>query len=368
MSKDYYEILGLSREATKDEIEKAYRKLALKYHPDRNPGDETAAKKFTEITEAYEVLSDNDKRAQYDQYGFATEEGEMPHYQYHHMDLNEALNMFMRSFGGGFGSIFGDEGDTRYLRRRPIPGDDRVMTLTITLEDAFKGLNREITVDHLVNCPDCGGVGSKDGESPVDCPDCGGSGARRMVKRLGPVQYVTTTTCSRCGGEGTIIEERCPKCRGRGSVKQRTKKAIDIPRGVEDGNRLRVTGLGDAGQRGGPTGDLYLIVRVKDHPFFERSGDDLKCEVSVTYPQAVLGTKVKVPTLHGPVELKIPSGTASHTVLRLKGKGMPNLRNPSRYGNQFVRVKVDIPSKPSIKERSLIKKLRDTQGERKDFT
>ncbi len=369
MARDYYEVLELEKNASQEEIEKAYRKLALKYHPDRNKDDPKAAEKFTEITQAYEVLSDENKRQQYDQYGFTEDDegGGMHQYQMHNMDLNDALNMFMRSFGGGFGSIFGNGDDGMFSRRRSVAGDDRVLHVTITLEEAYSGVEREIEVGRLTRCPECKGSGSEGGKAPVECPDCGGAGQRRMVRRLGPVQYVTTTTCSRCGGEGSIIEDRCRKCRGAKRVRETVRKSITIPAGVEPGNRLRISDLGDDGLRGGPSGDLYLIIDVKDHRFYDRSGDDIKCEITITYPQAVLGTKAVVDTLHGPVELKIPSGTTSNTVLRLKGKGMPLLRNPHRFGHQFVKVKIDVPKKPSMTERSLLKKLRDVQGENRKF-
>ncbi len=369
MARDYYEVLELDKGASKEEVEKAYRKLALKYHPDRNKDDPKAGEKFTEITQAYEVLSDDTRREQYDQYGFAADEdgNGMHQYQMHHMDLNDALNMFMHSFGGGFGSIFGNGDDGMFSRRRPIAGDDRSLHIAITLEEAFSGVEKEIESGRLARCSDCKGSGSEDGKPPVECPDCGGAGQRRMVRRLGPVQYVTTTACNRCGGEGSIIKDKCRKCRGAMKVRESVRKSITIPAGVEAGNRLRIADLGDAGLKGGPSGDLYLIIDVKDHRFYERYGDDIKCEITITYPQAVLGTKVGVDTLHGPVELKVPSGTTSHTVLRLKGRGMPHLRNPHRFGHQFVKVKIDVPKGPSMKERSLLKKLRDVQGENRKF-
>jgi molecular chaperone DnaJ len=374
MKKDYYEILGLSKEATKDDIEKAYRKLALKYHPDRNQDDPSAATKFTEVTEAYEVLSDPDKRSQYDQFGFASDdEGGMPHYQYQHIDLDEALRMFMRSFGGGFGSFFGGDdmfgfsGGMGGSRRGPLKGDDRVAHLRISMEEAAKGLEKDIEVKHLILCPDCGGTGSGDGSEPEECPECHGSGAQRMVKNLGPVQYVTTKNCGRCGGEGTIVSDPCKKCRGKKKVRKTDRKSINIPQGVDNGTRLRVTGLGDAGERGAPPGDLYVIVEVKSHPFFQREGTDLHGEISITYPQAVLGTKVEIPSLEGAIDVKVPSGTQPGSVLRVKGKGMPDLRYPRRVGDIYIKVGVDVPKHPSMKEKKAIKKLKDIQGEKTTF-
>jgi molecular chaperone DnaJ len=374
MKKDYYEILGLSREASKDEVEKAYRKLALKYHPDRNPDDPSSAEKFREVTEAYEVLSDPNKRTQYDQYGFAVDEDEMPRYQYHHVDLDEALRMFMNSFGESFGggpfsSIFGGDPFSEGMRTRrgPAQGDHRSMTLRISLEDAFSGVEKDIEFYHLGMCDRCGGMGSKNGEPPVECPDCGGAGTIRSVRRLGPVQYVTTNPCPKCGGSGVVVEDKCPRCHGKGKIREKAKKTVTVPAGVATGNRLRLAGLGDSGDRGGPPGDLFIMVEVANHPFFEREGNDVKCDIRITYPQAVLGSKVKVSTLHGPVDLKVPSGTSSHTILRLKGKGMPNIHHHRNFGDQYVKVKVEIPKKPGTKEKTLIKKLRDVQGERKEF-
>jgi molecular chaperone DnaJ len=370
MKKDYYEILGVEKDSAKADVEKAYRKLALKYHPDRNPDDDTSSKKFTEVTEAYEVLSDDDKRTQYDQYGFATDDGEMPHYQYQNVDLDEALRMFMRSFGGGFGSFFGggDPFEERsHGRRGPMKGDDRLTSVRISLEDAASGIEKEIELTHLILCPKCDGSGSAEGEDSVECPGCDGSGSTRHVKNLGPVQYVTTKTCSRCSGEGQIIKDPCSKCRGKKKVRERITKSVTLPPGVDTGNRLRVGGLGDSGERGGPAGDLYVNVEVRGHSFFERIGDDVRSEITITYPQAVLGTKVEVSTLQGPVEVKIPSGTQPNSTLRVKGKGIPNIRNRKRIGDFYIDVRVEVPKHPSIKEKKAIKKLLEVQGEKKKF-
>ncbi|MFW3145726.1 MAG: molecular chaperone DnaJ [Thermoplasmatota archaeon] len=370
MKKDYYEVLGVQKDATKSDIEKAYRKLALKYHPDRNPDDPSSAKKFTEVTEAYEVLSDEDKRSQYDQFGFAAEEGGMPNYQYHHVDLDEALRMFMRSFGGGFGSFFGggDPFEERSFRRRgPAPGDDRVAAVNITLEEAALGVEKDLDVAHLIRCPKCLGTGSEKGEEPQECPECHGSGSLRMVKNLGPVQYVTTRACPRCSGEGQVIGDPCKKCRGKKKVRETLKKSINIPPGVDTDTRLRISGLGDEGEKGAPAGDLFVTVGVKPHKFFERAGNDIRCEISITYPQAVLGSKVEVPTLYGPLEMKVPAGTQPNTILRIKGKGMPNIHNPNRFGDLYVQVRVEVPKHPGIREKKAIKKLLEVQGERSRF-
>ncbi|MEA3557654.1 MAG: molecular chaperone DnaJ [Candidatus Thermoplasmatota archaeon] len=371
MKKDYYDTLGVEKDVEKKDIEKAYRKLALKYHPDRNPDDDLSSKKFTEVTEAYEVLSDEQKRTQYDQYGFAADEGEMPHYQSHNVDLDEALRMFMHSFGGGFGSFFGGGDpfeDRSFGRRGPAPGDDRMANVKITLEEAAHGVEKELKIAHLIRCPSCSGSGSEDGSDPVECPECHGSGSLRMVKNLGPVQYVTTKVCHRCGGSGQMIENPCHKCRGKKKVREMVTKSINIPPGVDSGTRLRITGMGDEGERRARTGDLYVNIDVKGHPFFERSGNDVASEITISYPQAVLGSKVEVPTLFGPVDMKIPSGTQPNALLRIKGKGVPDIRNPKRSGDQYVRVLVDIPKHPGHKEKKAIKKLREVQGEKDKFT
>jgi molecular chaperone DnaJ len=370
MKKDFYEILQLGKEATREEVDKAYRKLALKYHPDRNPDDPSAAEKFREVTEAYEVLSDPDKRTQYDQYGFATDDGDAPAYQYHHIDLDDALRMFMNSFGGGgSGSFFGGDpfSEGSFGRRGPVQGDHRAFTLRISLEEAATGAEREIEFSHLVACTGCKGTGSKGGASPLGCPECNGSGSKRSVRRLGPVQYVTTNVCPRCNGEGSIVSNPCSKCRGRKSVLGNEKRNVTIPPGVDSGNRLRIGGMGDAGDRNAPPGDLFILLDVQNHPFFQRKGDDLLCDISINYPQAVLGSAVQVRTLHGDVELKIPSGTAPNSILRLKGKGMPNIRNPKRHGDLYVKVKVAVPKHPSSKEKALIKKLQEVQGNKDRF-
>ena len=369
MKKDYYEILGVGKEATKDDVEKAYRKLALKHHPDRNPDDPSAAKRFTEVTEAYEVLSDQDKRSQYDQYGFAADEGEMPHYEMHNIDLDDALRMFMRTFGGGFSSFFGngDPFGERSMRRGSMPGDDRAASLSVTLEEAAKGVEKEVEMVRLILCPECGGTGSKGGKAPVECSECKGTGSSRIVRNLGPMQYVTTRVCPACGGEGTTISDPCGKCRGKKKVRETSKKSINVPKGVDSGTRLRIAGLGDDGGKGAPPGDLYLSIDVKPHRFFERVGDDLKCEITINYPQAVLGSKVELSTLDGPIELKVPSGTQSHSVLRVKGRGMPNLRYPKRSGDLYVRVIVDVPKHPSFAEKKEMKKLSEIQGEKTRF-
>ncbi len=374
MKKDYYEILGLSKDATKDDVDKAYRKLALKNHPDKNPDDPSAADKFTEVTAAYEVLSDPDKRDQYDQYGFTSDdEGGMHGYQYQNVNLDDALRMFMRSFGGGFGSFFGGEDPFGYgggmngARRRPQSGDDRIAHISISLEDAAKGIEEEIEIKRLILCPECDGNGSEDGSEPEECPGCHGSGAQRIVRNLGPVQYVTTKNCSKCNGEGSIISSPCKKCRGKKKVRKTEGKSITIPKGVDNGNRLRVAGLGDAGERGAPPGDLYVMIGVKPHSFFERDGNDLHGQISITYSQAVLGSKVEMPSLTGSMELKIPSGTQPGSILRVRGRGMPDIRYPKRIGDVYVKVNVDVPRHLSLKEKKAVKKLRDIQGERTKF-
>jgi molecular chaperone DnaJ len=278
--------------------------------------------------------------------------------------------MFMRSFGGGFGSFFGggDPFEERsYRRRGPVKGDDRITSVRVTLEEAAKGTEKDIEIAHLISCPKCDGTGSAEGEESIECPECEGTGSQRLVKNLGPVQYVTTKTCPRCNGEGQIIKDPCTKCRGKKKVREKVTKSINIPAGVDSGNRLRISGLGDSGERNGPPGDLYVNVEVRPHPFFERVGDDVRCKIDITYPQAVLGSKVEIDTLHGPVEVKIPSGTQPNSTLRVKGKGVPNIRNKRRVGDLYIDVQVEVPKHTSIKEKRVIKKLLEIQGEKKRF-
>ena len=365
--KDYYEILGVPRNATKEEIKNAYRKLAMKYHPDRNKSPD-AEEKFKEISEAYGVLSDDEKRRQYDMFGHAGISG-----RYTQEDIFRTIDFdsIFRDLGFGFGrfdSIFDVLFGRRRGRRarwedwesRPIPGDDLRFDMEITLEQAVKGLKTEISVPHSKDCDVCKGTGLKPGTQPTTCPQCGGTGQLQYVRDSGTTRFVQITTCPRCGGRGQIIEHPCPKCKGTGKVQVKRKIAVDIPPGVDTGTRLRIRGEGEPGKRGGPPGDLYVVIHVKPHPVFEREGNDLYTEVPITFSQAALGAKIEVPTIDSKAELKIPPGTQSHTLFRLKGKGVPDISGRGR-GDEYVRVIVKTPKKLTPRQRELFKQLAEEE-------
>ena len=361
MSKrDYYEVLGVSKTATQDELKKAYRKLARKYHPDLNKDNEEAAEKFKECNEAYSVLSDDQKRAQYDQFGHAAfENGGM-------------------GGGGGFGGaggfggfggsgmedifdmFFGGQGGRGSNRAKSGPqrGADLRFDLEISFEEAAFGLEKEINLYRDETCDHCHGEGAEPGSKVESCPECNGTGYVRFTQNTMFGQMVNERPCSRCKGEGKIISEPCKECRGKGTVKRNKKLKVKIPAGVDNGSRLRVSGEGEAGAKGGPSGDLYVYLYVKPHKFFERDGTTVLCEVPINIVQATLGADIKVPTLDGQVTMKVPEGTQPGKVLRLKGKGIPSLRGGSR-GDQLVRIKVVVPTKLSDKQKDALRKFAD---------
>ena len=361
MSKrDYYEVLGVSKTATQDELKKAYRKLARKYHPDLNKDNAEAAEKFKECNEAYSVLSDEQKRAQYDQFGHAAfENGGM-------------------GGGGGFGGaggfggfggsgmedifdmFFGGQGGRggRSSKAGPQRGADLRFDLEISFEEAAFGLEKEINLYRDEVCDHCHGEGAEPGSKVETCPECNGSGYVRYTQNTMFGQMVNERPCSRCKGEGKIISEPCKECRGKGTVKRNKKLKVKIPAGVDNGSRLRVSNEGEAGAKGGPNGDLYVYLYVKPHKFFERDGTTVLCEVPINIVQATLGADIKVPTLDGQVTMKIPEGTQPGKVMRIKGKGIPSLRNSSR-GDQLVRIKVVVPTKLSDKQKDALRKFAD---------
>jgi len=367
--RDYYEVLDLEKNAGKEEITKAYRKLALKYHPDRNPDDKEAEEKFKEATEAYEVLSDPEKRAAYDQFGFAGMDGAMGGGSGGYgFDINDAFRVFRRDFGGLedlFEAFFGRGGmggfdfsgrERGRPRSGPSPGSDRKYELGITLEDAAGGLETEIDVPRLETCTVCKGSGAKSGSKPVECPACNGAGQLKQARQMGFTQFISVTTCNKCHGEGKVIKNPCSECEGEGRVRKMNKISIEIPPGVDSGSHLRIIGKGDVGRRNGEPGNLYVVIYVKPHDFFERHGDDLLCEMPISYTQAVLGTDIEVPTLTGSAKMKVPAGTESHKIFRLKGKGIPHLRHSGK-GDQYVKVIVQVPKKISRKRKALLKQL-----------
>ncbi|NLM52467.1 MAG: molecular chaperone DnaJ [Firmicutes bacterium] len=361
--RDYYEVLGVSRDASQEEIKKAFRRLARKYHPDVNPDDKDAEKKFKEIKEAFDVLSDPDRRQQYDQFGHAAEEG------------FGGFGGFGQGFGqGGFGFGFDDifeeffggspfGGATRTRRpNSPQRGSDLRYDLEITLEDAAFGLQTTITVPRTENCDACGGSGAKPGTKPETCTHCHGSGQQQVVRNTAFGRFVSVRTCEACGGTGTIIKEHCPQCQGSGRVQRRRKIEVKIPPGVDTGSRLRISGEGEAGLHGGPPGDLYVVIHVRKHKIFVREGDDVVMEQPISFVQAALGTELEVPTLDGKARIKIPEGTQTGTVFRLRGKGIPHLRGFGS-GDQRVRVIVQVPKKLTAKQKELLREFARISGE-----
>lgn len=349
--RDYYEVLGVARNASADEIKKAYRKLARQYHPDANPDDPDAEAKFKEISEAYVVLSDPEKRANYDRFGHAGVDGQ--------------------GFGGfgGFGD-FGGLGDIFEMffgggtRRRTGPerGPDIRTDLEITLKEAAFGLERDIKIPRVETCSTCGGTGAAAGTRPRTCPACDGTGQVQFAQSTPFGRIVQSRTCDRCRGTGQVIEKPCPTCHGAGQVRKSRSIKVKVPPGVDNGTRLRLAGEGEAGLRGGPPGDLYVYIHVKPHRFFKREGDDLICEVPISFAQAALGDELEVPTLEGSTRLRIPEGTQTGTVFRIKGKGIPHVNGYGR-GDQHVRVKVVTPSKLSERQKELLKEFARLGGE-----
>lgn len=360
MSKrDYYEVLGVSKSASKDEIKKAYRKLSKKYHPDINK-EADAADKFKEIKEAYEVLSDDQKKAHYDQFG--------------HTDPNQGFGGggFGGDFNGGFGgfedifsTFFGGGGGRRRDPNAPRQGADLQYTMTISFEEAVFGKETTIEIPREENCGTCHGNGAKPGTKSENCSHCGGSGQVNVEQNTPFGRIVNRTACRNCGGTGKYIPNKCSTCSGTGKVKKRKKIDVKIPAGIDDGQQLRVSGQGEPGVNGGPSGDLYVVFHVKTHEFFERDGDDVYCEVPLTFVQAALGDEIQVPTLHGKVQLKIPAGTQTGTRFRLKGKGIPNVRGYGQ-GDQHIIIKIITPRKLSDKQKQLLREFADISGETLD--
>jgi molecular chaperone DnaJ len=347
--RDYYEVLGVSRSVGEQELKSAYRKLALQHHPDRNPESKhEAEERFKELSEAYSVLADADKRAAYDRFGHAgvsTSGGYAP-------DFNSTIfSDFSDIFGDffGFGDLFGG-GTAR--RTRAQRGADLRYDLEIAFEEAASGLDTKIKIPRWENCPECGGRGAKKGSEPVTCPACSGRGQIRSSQGF----FTISRTCPQCAGMGQIIREACPECHGEGRQRQQKVLGIKIPAGVESGMRLRVSGEGEAGFSGGPPGDLYVAISVHEHPFFERRGSDLYSTIPISIVQATLGTEIKVPTLRGQERLRIPEGTQSGSVFRLRGKGFPSLDGRA-HGDLYVTIHVAIPKNLTREQRRLIESL-----------
>ncbi|PYX84539.1 MAG: molecular chaperone DnaJ [Acidobacteria bacterium] len=346
--RDYYEVLGVTRTATEIEIKSAYRKLAMQYHPDRNPNNPDAEEKFKECSEAYAVLADQDKRARYDRFGHAGVSGPAGPQGFDPTVFQDFTDIFGDFFG--FGDLFGAGGGRR--RSRAQRGADLREDVTLEFEEAVFGTETKVTVRHHEACDDCKGSGAAPGKAPVSCRTCGGRGQVRYQQGF----FSIARSCSTCQGTGSVITDPCPKCKGEGRVlRQRTVDA-KVPAGVEDGTRIRYGGLGEAGYFGGPAGDLYIVLHVKEHPFFEREGNDLHCVIPVSFTQAALGTEIKVPTMDGEHNLKVPDGTQSGTTFRIRNKGVPVLNSHGK-GDLFVEVRVQTPAKLNKRQRELLQEL-----------
>ncbi|MFC3285602.1 molecular chaperone DnaJ, partial [Litchfieldella rifensis] len=358
MSKrDYYEVLGLDREADQKEIKKAYRRLAQKYHPDRNPGDETAAEKFREVSEAYEVLTDSEKRAAYDQFGHAGVEGQAGGFGGGGFG-GAGAGGFSDIFGDVFGDIFGGGGAGRRNPHAPQRGSDLRYNLELDLEDAVAGTTVDIRVPRHVECGRCDGRGAEPGSSKETCPTCGGHGQVRMQQGFFAVQQ----TCPTCHGSGQMIKVPCHECHGEGRVRETRTLSVKIPAGVDTGDRIRLNGEGEAGINGGPPGDLYVQVAIKPHPIFERDGRHLQCEVPINFVDAALGGELEVPTLNGRVKLKIPPETQTGKVFRLKGKGVKPVRG-GPPGDLLCKVVLETPVKLNEDQKELLRRFQDSLGE-----
>jgi molecular chaperone DnaJ len=357
--RDYYEVLGVPRAASPDEIKKAYRQLAMKFHPDRNPGDKGAEDKFKEAAEAYEVLGDPDKRQKYNQFGHEGMRG--TNFREYH-DINDIFSSFGDIFGGGMGGsifdeMFGSTGRSRQRRsHQGIPGSDLKVKIRLTLEEIATGIEKKIKVKRQKTCDTCHGSGAKAGTGSSTCKQCNGSGELRQVSRSMFGQFVNITTCPICSGEGKIVEDPCRTCAGEGRVQGESTIKVTIPAGVTEGNYIPLRGQGNAGQRGGPAGDLIVLIEEQPHQYFTRNGDDIVYELNVGYPVAVLGDEVEIPTLTGKARLTIDPGTPGGRILRMRDRGIPHLNSHGR-GDQLVRINVWVPSKLNSKEKELLNQL-----------
>jgi molecular chaperone DnaJ len=363
-STDFYAMLGVTREADEAEIKKAYRKLAMEHHPDRNNGDKAAEEKFKEIAEAYDVLRDPDKRAAYDRYGIASVRGRGQSAESVHFDLSEALSVFMRDFGGlgGFDAFFGGGGGGQRSQQDRRRGQDLKVALKLTLAEVATGASKSVRVRTLDRCPVCNGSGAKAGTRAVTCGTCRGSGEVRRNAQSIFGQFLSVSPCPTCAGEGTVIEKPCDRCDGDGRVKAEKTVQIDVPAGVADHHYLTLRGHGVPGPRGGPPGDLIAVLDIKDDPRFERRGDDLIYDLPVSFTQAALGAELTVPTPYGQATLRLPAGTQTGTVQRLRGKGLPHI-GESGHGDLHVRVHVWTPTKLSAEQRNALEALAKIEGE-----
>jgi molecular chaperone DnaJ len=354
--RDYYEVLGVEKSASAEEIKRAYRRMAIKYHPDKNPGNKEAEAKFKECAEAYEVLSDADKRKQYDQFGHEGLRGQGMH-DFSRMNVEDIFSMF--GFDDFFGGIFGGGGGGRRRggRRGPTRGYDLETSVELSLDEISHGAEKTIEFTRQDSCSDCGGTGAAPGSQPQRCPVCGGSG--QVAKGGGFFQMVST--CPQCQGTGQVISKPCPKCRGSGRVPRKRTVTIKIPPGIHEGQGVRVAGEGEPGQDGGPNGDLYCYIRIKPHEFLERDGSDLVASVPISFTQATLGATIEVPSLSGTRELKVPAGTQYGSVFRIRGQGLPDMRS-GRTGDQLVQIMIETPTNLDPKQEDLLRQFAATEN------
>ena len=361
--RDYYEILGVSKSSTSDEIKKAYRKVAMKFHPDRNPGDHTAEEKFKEAAEAYEVLSDSEKRAQYDRFGHsAFGPGRGGGFSGHGMNMDDIFSQFGDIFGDDmFGSFFSGGARSSSRRSRGTRGTNLRVRIKVNYEEMAKGTSKTIKVKKYIVCNTCGGSGAKDKNSSQTCRTCGGNGQVRRVQNTFLGQMQTVTTCPDCNGEGSIITNKCPACRGEGRVYGEETVTLDIPAGVQEGMQLSMSGKGNMGERGGGPGDLVILIEEEQHPFLHREGLNVAYDLHVSFPEVVFGTNIEVPTIDGRAKIKIPAGTQSGKIFRMKGKGFPSI-NRHEKGDQLIQVNVWTPQNVSEAEKIVLESLQDSEN------
>jgi len=357
--RDYYEILGIDKNASKDDIKKAYRKLAMQYHPDRNPDDKQAEEKFKEAAEAYEVLNSDEKKAKYDRFGH---DGVRSGYgSQGFTDINDIFSHFSDIFSGGsiFDDFFGSGQRSRRRKTGGTPGTDLKVTLKLTLEEISDGVSKKIKLKKAVKCDECKGTGAEGGSSTKTCPVCHGSGEVKTVSRSVFGQFVNIQTCNNCNGEGTVVDSPCKKCRGDGRIQNETTVKIDVPPGVYQGSYMTMRGEGNAGKREGQPGDLIVVFEEIPHDYFIRNNDDIIYDLHISFPESVLGIEVDVPTLKGKAKLKIDPGTQPGKLLRMRDKGIKHL-NESGYGDQLVKINIDIPKKVTTREKEILKELSES--------
>ncbi|MBR5810739.1 MAG: molecular chaperone DnaJ [Bacteroidales bacterium] len=362
--RDYYEVLGVDKNASADEIKKAYRKLAVKYHPDKNPGDKEAEEKFKEAAEAYSVLSDADKKAKYDQFGHAGVDGSAPDFSGGFGNLNDILNDLFGGGFGGFGGFGGGFGGSRGGQRQQkvYRGRDIRVRVKLTLEEIAKGVEKEISIERSVPCKDCGGKGAKNASDIKTCSACNGTGQVQRVVNTFLGQTVTYSTCQQCGGEGKVISNPCRSCGGTGLVRKRETIKVKIPAGVEAGMQMNISGEGHAAKNNGVNGDLLVVIEEQEHPNLKREGNNLYCTKIVSLPDAILGGEVEVPGIDGSYKIKVEPGTQSGTVVRLRGRGLPTVNGYGGTGDLYVKIAVWIPKKLEKDDKAVIESLRNKES------